>query len=534
MIKIKKKETLENKKIKVYDISLDGTVVNALGGNVVSNTDGFNFQLPLKYRYTEENPYISTGGGRNSVKGKTYTDVDADVCEFEDLFFNQPWNGGVNKMGLGIDEFCDATCNMSRKNYCDLMPDGKKKLVGNSVKSRRMSTYIENFLDPGLDLLLHGKGYDFLNFYYEYIEKIYNYQIPVKDIASKGKIKKTLEDYKKDCETVTKAGTKKSKQAWYELAILNNLKVDLNDTIYYINTANKKSLSSDVKKVNHQYTIIDGEEVELKGKVKSNIIHKWCEEHNVDYKSIKTAQEKEILKPHIKREWEEVILNCTMIPLSIAESEENILCSDMGDDFEYNVDKYIDMFNKRIKILLVCFHPDIRSKILITKPSDRPQFTEKQCELCSGYPDKETDQDTYEQLMTPERKEIEFWLRKGERPPFVDECGIEWDKMVDEYLELKEKEKNEIFQEEDAKYLKALASLTKEDFKLFEEEDEIPKCIEEIVELHTDMHFYFKKLPDMRPSTGGNILDDLMKDSYSFIDASEEAFEKADAISQEN
>lgn len=28
----------------VYDISLDGSVVNALGGNVMSNTDGF--QLP--------------------------------------------------------------------------------------------------------------------------------------------------------------------------------------------------------------------------------------------------------------------------------------------------------------------------------------------------------------------------------------------------------------------------------------------------------------------------------------------------------
>ena len=30
----------------VYDISLDGTVVNALGMNMLLNTDGFNFQLP--------------------------------------------------------------------------------------------------------------------------------------------------------------------------------------------------------------------------------------------------------------------------------------------------------------------------------------------------------------------------------------------------------------------------------------------------------------------------------------------------------
>ena len=42
MINIKKigKEELSSV---VYDISLDGSVVNALGMNVISNTDGFQF-----------------------------------------------------------------------------------------------------------------------------------------------------------------------------------------------------------------------------------------------------------------------------------------------------------------------------------------------------------------------------------------------------------------------------------------------------------------------------------------------------------
>ena len=30
----------------VYDISLSGTAVNALGSNIIANTDGFNFQKP--------------------------------------------------------------------------------------------------------------------------------------------------------------------------------------------------------------------------------------------------------------------------------------------------------------------------------------------------------------------------------------------------------------------------------------------------------------------------------------------------------
>lgn len=39
MLNVKKMEDSQNVGV-VYDISLDGTVVNALGLNVVSNTDG--------------------------------------------------------------------------------------------------------------------------------------------------------------------------------------------------------------------------------------------------------------------------------------------------------------------------------------------------------------------------------------------------------------------------------------------------------------------------------------------------------------
>lgn len=39
MLNVKKMEDSQNIGV-VYDISLDGTVVNALGMNVISNTDG--------------------------------------------------------------------------------------------------------------------------------------------------------------------------------------------------------------------------------------------------------------------------------------------------------------------------------------------------------------------------------------------------------------------------------------------------------------------------------------------------------------
>ena len=118
MIKIKNKGKSNNY---VYDISLDGTVVNAMGMNVLSNTDGFNFKLPdsKDYRYTDEHPYISPGLSRETKKDEKYTGFKADVAEFNDLFMSDKHYApnAINKMGLGIDELVSSTINFSRKNY---------------------------------------------------------------------------------------------------------------------------------------------------------------------------------------------------------------------------------------------------------------------------------------------------------------------------------------------------------------------------------------------------------------------------------
>ena len=506
----------------VYDISLDGTFVNALGCNVLHNTDGFNFQMPKAFRYTEENPYIGKGLGRNSVKDKKYVGVEADVAEFEDLYLNQPFNGGINKMGLGIDEFCESTINFSRKNYADLLDNGKTKKVGNTIKSRRMSGYIENFLDEGIDLLLHGNGQKFLENYYAYIEKIYNYQIPLRDIASKGKIKKTIAQYKADCNTVTKSGSKKSRQAWYELVIQDNIKVDLNDTIYYVNTGSKKS-ETDVKRITHEYVMYNGEEVELNSKIKKELLLKTVGSAE-ELKMLTTKQKKDIIKTLIVRESDEIILNCKIVPQHIIDAPEAILCN---EEIEYNVVKYIEQFNQRIKPLLVCFSPEIRKNILITNPDDRQYFTVEQCELVSGFPNSETDQDTYEQLMTLERKEMDFWLSINEIPPFVQECGMDWGKIVDDYNEMKRQEEDAIFQEENAKYLDVIYNLTIEDIEKFEDDGTIPTALTNIVQLDSNMCFKFIKLPHMSPTTGGYIFDDLTLEDNS-------EFEFENALSENN
>lgn len=474
--------------------------------------------MPETFRYTDEHPYISNGAGRNSIKDKAYTLVDADVAEFEDLYMSKSYDGGINKMGLGIDEYCDACIQFARKNYADLMPDGSTKKVGNTIKSRKMSGYLEKFIDEGVDLLLHGNGYKFLSNYYDYIEKIYNYQIPIKDIASKGNIKKTIKDYVADCKTLTKAGSKKSRQAWYELVIKEGVNVNVSDTIYYINTGTKRA-HSDVKRITHYYYYDDnGHMVDITKEVEKlyKAHSKEYALHGVETKKTRMELAKENYGKTVFDE-DEIILNCKLVPKEILDKEEDVLCSDY-EGLEYNVEKYIDQFNKRITPLLVCFHPDIRDKILITNPKDKQYFTEEQSKLVSGFPNKEEDQDTFEALMTPERKEVEFWLKVGEVPPFVKECGIDWDEIVRKHEEEVKEEQNELFEKENTKYLEALDSLTNKDVEELENEGKLPSSIASIMTLGSDMRLYFKKIPNKTPSTGGFVFDDI---SYSFIETND-------------
>jgi hypothetical protein len=418
---------------------------NSLGYQpIVGDTDGFNFKLPSEYRYNESNPYIGKGLNRNVVEGKAYTGFAADVAEFNDLYMRR-------KMGLGIDEIVASTINFSRKNYADHFPENDfpkdVKLVGNTIKSKKMPEYISKFLSKGVRLLLQNNGKGFLDEYYSYVEKIYNYQIPLKDIASKGKVKKSLKEYVKDCNTLTKAGRPKSRQAWMELALKDGLDVKQGETLYYINTGKSKS-QADVKKVT-KYIIIENDifgekEVDITAKVEKE--HKAYKKQFGAYDEFTAPNVIMNLQQFVEKNYptakkaEEILLNARLLSNDIIDSETDVFCEE-GE--EYNSAKYIDQFNKRITPLLVCFSKEIRSKILITDPKDRQYFTEEESRLTSGEPNKETDQDTYEALMTMEDKEIKFWAAHPEfEIPFLDECNMNWDKILNDYNQRLEDERN--------------------------------------------------------------------------------------------
>ena len=464
---------------------------------LVGDTDGMNMQMPKEFRYTKEHPYIGKGLNRLVKEGKEYIDEWGDIMEFNDLFMR-------NKMGLDEDEVIPANITVARKNYLDLLDNGEVKMVGNTLKSKKMPIYIEKFIAKAAELLLHNKGKEFIEYYYDYIEKIYNMQIPLKDIASVGKIKTSIKEYKEGCKQLTAAGSKKARQAWYELAIKENLNVNMGDSIYYINTGKKKG-DSDVKRITKFYYMNNGEKIDYavdeKGEKmldrRGNVISltKYLEKQFNLYKKEHKGTKTKIydfgktLFPNLEED-DIVIFNCVLLTNDLVEDEEDHFCD---EDFEYNVDKYIEMFNKRIRPLLVVFDRNIRTyvnekgkevdNILITNPKDRKTFTEEETKLVSGQPFNETDQDTYEQLMTMEDKEIRFWLSIGKVPTYIEYIdGMDWEKIKEEYLSRQEEMKQDGIKQEIEQYNKIIENLTQNDVTELVEDGILPEKLLSIID----------------------------------------------------
>jgi hypothetical protein len=280
----------------------------------------------------------------------------------------------------------------------------------------------------------------------------------------------------------------------------------MGETIYYINTGKSKS-QADVKKVTHYYGIdgMFGEKKDMKV-----ALEKEWKINNIDGK-LAPKKDKLSLSDFVKKHHpeisieEEIILNCRLIPTEVIESETDVFCEE-GE--EYNVPKYVEQFNKRITPLLVCFHPDIRNRILITNPDNRPYFTAEECELCSGFPNKESDQDTYEQLMTMEDKEIAFWLKHPEwKVPFLEECGMNWEEIVTDYEARKKREKElgiELIRE---RFNKALENMTSSEFEDFED-GELPSSLTDIIMVDPKTgHFVAKDYNDIVIGTIYDIFD---------------------------
>ena len=354
---------------------------------LVMDTDGVNFSLP---EGAKDRKYVGRGLNWKVKAGKVYEGAEADVAEYNDIFMR-------GEMALDTDGVWPSCINLARKNYAVMDYKGKIKLTGNSIKSKKLPGYIEKFLDKGIKMLVEGKGKEFVDYYYEYIEKIYNQQIPLAQIAQKAKIKQTIEDYKVRCTQTTKAGSLMSRQAHMELAIEHKMNVNLGDVILYVNNGEKAS-HGDVQKV--------------PAKKYSELQKKKHFE--------KTGEVLQDIASYIK-------LNCYILDNDELENNPDLT----GD---YNVARAMATFNKRIEPLLVCFKDDIRNGLIVNNPEEMGIFTAAQCEMINGYPMGPGDQDELEEVMSLSDGEVKYWGKRGLSENYIYDLAEEgWEQYIYSY-----------------------------------------------------------------------------------------------------
>jgi len=226
-------------------------------------------------------------------------------------------------------------------------------------------------LDKGVKLLLEGKGQEFVEWYYEYLQKIFDQKIPLKQIAQRAKVKLSLEDYRIRSTQKTKSGGSMSKMAHMELAIKHGLNINLGDVIFYVNNGIRAS-HGDVQK---------------KG--------------------------------------EETVLNCYMLDSKALEDNPDLTG-------EYNVPRAITTFNKRIEPLLVVFKDEVRDNLLVLDPEKRGLFTKEQCELINGKPFDPAGQDRLqEDVLDISEQELKYWDKRGLSPDYMYELAEEgWEEYI--------------------------------------------------------------------------------------------------------
>jgi DNA polymerase elongation subunit (family B) len=329
---------------------------------IVTDTDGCNFSVPeytnIDLDFNVLTTPIKIDDLTYEYEGVTYKGVDAMVEKFNnDIIAGQ-------YMKLDNDGMWISAANFSRKNYANLeystiedknkkkifnipkeylekeneyvekyaeensysaeyvknlkLRKSKPKVTGNTIKSKTMSEYIEDFVNQGIKLILTNKPKEFIEFYYEYLTKIYCKQIPIKKIASKSRLKQTVEEYKNRGGDVN--GKAKAKQAHMELIIAHDINTSGIDFIYYVNNGTAKSHGDvSINKKTGMYNSYVITEKELKD--------------NPDM---------------------------------------------LG---EYNVARYVSNFNKRVTALLTVFPEKIRNTLIKDKPMDREYYADNEIQL---------------------------------------------------------------------------------------------------------------------------------------------------------
>jgi hypothetical protein len=219
-------------------------------------------------------------------------------------------------------------------------------------------------------------------------------------IAQRAKVKLIIDEYRKRSKEKTKAGNEMSRMAHMELAIRDNIAVNLGDVIYYVNNGVKAS-HGDVQKVNKPKKGWSKEQLDI---------------YFEGYGTYPTDSMTSIIQ-----------LNCYRIEPSVLENNPEMTG-------EYNVPRAIATFNKRIEPLLVVFKREVRETLIVDNPEERSFFTKEQSELINGLPFEPGDQDSLEEVLTISDAEMKYWGKRGLSPDYMYELALDgWEEKLVEF-----------------------------------------------------------------------------------------------------
>jgi len=364
-------------------------------------TDGINFSVPDKTTikvvdnevlYDQQEGLIEDMWKFGNKQGVA---AIIDKYNYEVKIHNES-RGKTNYISVDNDGESISCLNLSRINYATMsIAKNKKtkesyekiKLTGNTIKSKTMPEYIEDFIDKGLKLILQGKGKEFVEYYQNYATDIRYMQIPLKKIASKSKIKTTISNYYKRGKD--KNGKDKAIQAHMELLI----------------ESREKMAEELFEKHKDQFILKNNYGLDAKAKMKyvanympqEPALDSMIYYVNCGYKKSHGDSKRIVDKKTGKERFCAIMISND----DLADNPDMV--------GEYNYEKYLDAFNTRVETLLAGFDPEIAKKILVTLDKKgelkTEMFTNEQLEL------KNFDLDPYDEAMTLEEMEVLFWNR---------------------------------------------------------------------------------------------------------------------------
>ena len=106
-----------------------------------------------------------------------------------------------------------------------------------------------------------------------------------------------------------------------------------------------------------------------------------------------------------------------------------------------------------------------------------------------------------------EDKEIKFWLSVNKKPPYVDECDINWEEIVNDYNERMKHYQEEGIKAEIEEYEKIVNNFSQDDVENLIEEGILPDRLTKIVELDINSNNFISKNFDIKLGSLFDIID---------------------------